>query len=188
MPKRFGSWYFDGYKAVMEPRKDGRGSRRVLIYQGEWYGFRDTQAAQRRRKWKCALLSLVSIGAFLVAQFTPEFGGRNVWVALPGILAIIPMMFLLIGLFNYLLSKEKWEKRVYYAGYRRLLRSSAVQTVLLGLWLAMEVLYVTINRTLFHYEIHYLLAAMLSFGTSFGLVLLIRRHPVGVIQHLADRS
>lgn len=176
-----GSWYFDGYKREKQPRKDGKGARSVLVYVGEYYGFRE-KGLQRRLKWQTSLAVTASIAAYLYAQLTPAEGGMNRFVALPGILVLVPMIFLLIGLFNFLIAREKWEIRSYYAGYRRLGRFAIAQMAIMAVWALMEAGFVALNPSLFFEELHYLLGALTSLGASIWLVALVRRHPAVQVQ------
>ncbi len=177
-----GSWYFEGYKTVEQPRKNGKGARRVLVYVGEYYGLPGGKPVQNRLKLQTALDALVCVAAYLYAQLTPGEGGMNRFVGLPGILALVPMIFLLIGLFNFLTAGEKWEIRVYYAGYRRMARWGIAQAILLGLWTLVEAGFVVMNLSQFLAELHYLLGALVSLAAALRLVFLVRKHPAAVVQ------
>ena len=180
--KRQGSWYFEGYKRVEEPKKNGKGTHQVLVYVGEYYGFKGGRAVQNRLKLLTTLACLSTIATYFYAQLTPAEGGMNRFVALPGILALLPMIFLVIGQVNFLTAKEKWEIRVYYAGYRRMGRWAIALVVLLALWTAIEVGFVVMNLSMLLAELHYLLAAVVSLAASIWLLVMVRMNPAVVVQ------
>jgi hypothetical protein len=177
-----GSWYFDGYQRVEQPKKDGTGTRQVLVYTGEYYGLPGGAQPLRKHKLLCSAATVLCLLPYFYAQFFPATGGMDHLVALPGILALVPIMFLVIGLGNFLFAKERWEIRVYYAGYRRMTRWSIALAVLLGLWALAEVVFVARNSSLAVEEAPYLIAALVSAAADLWLVWLARKHPAVVVQ------
>jgi hypothetical protein len=177
-----GSWYFEGYQRVEQPKKDGTGTRQVLVYTGEYYGLPGGAQALRTHKLLCSVATVLCLLPYFYAQLFPAAGGMNRLVAMPGILALVPMMFLVIGLGNFLFAKEQWEIRVYYAGYRRMSRWSIALAVLLGLWALAEIVFVVRNRTLIAAEALYLIAALASVAANLYLVWLVRKNPAVVVQ------
>lgn len=176
-----GSWYFDGYQSVTETTPDGK-QKKKLVYTGEWYGFQGGAARLKQMKLRCLLLSLAGIACNLLAQFFPSTGGMVHWMALPSLFSLVPMIFLIVGLVNFLPSREKWEIRVYYAGYRRLGRSAGVMLLLQAVWLVMELVFVAMNLSLFLSELPYLLLVLAGAAALGAEVLLIHRVPAVVVQ------
>jgi hypothetical protein len=177
-----GSWYFDGYQRVTRPKKNGEGTCQVLVYTGEYYGFPGGGQELGQMKKRATILTVISLICYFVAQFFPSDGGMNRLVALPGILALVPMIFVVMGLGNFLLAKEKWEIRVYYAGYRRLTRWGIGQAVLLGLWALAELVYLVLHFSQIGGEVVYFLLALLSLGANLRLLYLVRQHPAQVVE------
>jgi hypothetical protein len=176
-----GSWYFDGYKRVEQLNKNGT-TRQVLVYTGEYYGLAGGAQGLRQMKRLSVIAVALCLLPYFYAQFFPSTGGMEHFVALPGILALVPMMFLLIGLGNFLFSKEAWEIRVYYAGYRRMTRWGIAQAVLLGLWVLAEIVYLALHISLFVAELRYLIAALVSLAANLWLMWLVRKHPAIVVK------
>jgi hypothetical protein len=177
-----GSWYFEGYQRVEQLKKDGSGTRQVLVYTGEYYGLPGGAEALRAVKRQSVITTILCLLPYFYAQFFPSSGGMEHLVALPGILALVPMMFLVIGLGNFLFAKEQWEIRVYYAGYRRMSRWAIAQAVLLGLWALAELVYLALHISLFAEELPYLAAALVSTAANLWLVRLTRKHPAVVVK------
>jgi hypothetical protein len=177
-----GSWFFEGYKRVEQPKKNGNGTRQVLVYVGEYYGFPGGAQVLRKRKTQSVLATVLCLFPYFYAQFFPSTGGMNRLVGLFGILALFPMIFFVMGLGNFLFAKEEWEIRVYYAGYRRMTRWGIAQAVILGLWTLAELAFLVLHRSLLAEELPYFLAALVSFGANLWLVWLVRKNPAIVVR------
>ena len=178
---RKGSWYFDGYKRVEKEKPNGKmGSE--LVYVGEYYGFNGGKKEMTDLKKKTLFLSIASLILYFYAQFNPSTGGMVHWMAIPSLLSLIPIMFLVMGFINFLPAKEKWEIRVYYAGYRRLYRSSIGTLVFLCIWAVMEAVYVLFNIGDILDELVYFLCVIASTILMAFQVRLIKAHPAVVVQ------
>ena len=179
MPKR-GDRYFDGYQRV--PETDAKGKTRYqLQYTAEWYGYAES-GKQKKLKLAAGLLTAVMLAAYLAAQLNPSVGGMMRYMAIPSLLALVPMMYVGMGLVNFLLAKEKWELRVYYAGYRRLLRAGILLLVLLAAWLVLEIVFICMNPGLLGGEVGYLICAVVSAAAEAALVILLQKNPPRVVE------
>ena len=184
MPKR-GDRYFDGYQRV--PETDAEGNVRYkLQYMAEWYGY-EKAGEQKKLKLAVSLIALTMLVFYLIAQLNPSVGGMMRYMAIPSLLALVPMMFVVMGWLNLLLAKQKWELRVYYAGYRRLLRSGIILLILLAVWLALEIVFICMNPGLLEGELLYLGCAVVSTAAEAALVILLRKHPPRVVDGPAIR-
>lgn len=174
-----GDRYFDGYERV--PVEDAKGRVRYkLRYTAEWYGY-EQEGRQKKLKLSTGLLTLVTMAFYFIAQLNPSLGGMVRYMAIPSLLALVPMMFVVIGLINFLMAKQKWEKRVYYAGYRRLFRAGIVLLILLAAWLVLEIVFICMNPGLLGEELGYLLCAAVSTGAEAALVILLQKNPPRVV-------
>ena len=100
MAKR-GSWYFEGYQSEEVLDRSGR-TRQRLVYRGEWYGLGLKPAALRRCKLLCLALAAVCTVVYFLINLFPGQGGMTPWVGGPCLLALVPLIFLWIGLVNFL--------------------------------------------------------------------------------------
>lgn len=171
-----GSRFFDGYQVEY----DGQG-KKSLRYTAEWYGF-SQPGQQRRLKWVVSGLILGMLACYFAAQFFPSPGGMARYMAVPSLLSLVPMIFLLMGWVNFLLAKQHWELRVYYAGYRRLTRASWCQLALLALWWAAECFYMVTHWAEIAGELGYFCCITLSTAAVTALVILLRKHPAQVVR------
>ena len=104
------------------------------------------------------------------------------WVGAPCLLVLVPLIFLWIGLVNFLPAKEKWELRVFYAGYRRMYRWTIVTMVLLVVTAAAELVFLVSAAQAPLAELPYLLGLAACLLCAAGILLLVRRHPAEVVQ------
>lgn len=179
--KRPGSWYFDGYVRRERVMPNGK-TKQVLEYTGEWYGLKGGKAELSRLKLQTLSLALVAFAAYLVAQFNPSAGGMVHWLAIPSLLSLVGMIYMVVGFINFLPVKEEWEIRNYYAGYRRLRWSSWVTLILYAIWAAMELCYVALNLGDFLGELVYLLLALAATAAMVLEVRLFKLHPAIVVK------
>ena len=180
MAKR-GSWYFEGYQSEEVLDRSGR-TRQRLVYRGEWYGLGLEPAALRRCKLLCLALAAVCTVVYFLINLFPAQGGMTPWVGGPCLLALVPLIFLWIGLVNFLPARTEWELRVLYAGYRRLKRWNIVFLALMAVTLAAEAAYMIRFPAGAVAELPYALGAAVCVGLSAGLLLLQRRHPALVVR------
>ncbi len=178
--RRRGDRYFDGYERVSTTDEQGR-VRRELRYTAEWYGY-EVPGQQKKLKLRSAVLTCVMLAAYFYGQLHPAVGGMVRYLAIPSLFALLPMMYLLIGLVNFLMAKEKWELRVLYGGYRRLYRSGVILLILLGIWVGMEVVFICLNPSLFLTELWYLLSACISTAAQALLVAMLYRNKPVVVE------
>ena len=179
MAKR-GSWYFEGYQAHYEIDEKGR-RKKVLTYTGERYGIKDGAFLGKLRLLTAADILLLTVFLLLI-QFFPGTGGMLPWVGMPCMWALVPLLFLYMGLFNFLTCKGKWEIRQYYAGYRRIKRSAWVMAVLMAVTTLSHLAFLFLWPEHFPGELYYTGGALLCTLLAAGLLLLMKKHPAVVVQ------
>lgn len=170
-----GSRYFDGYQIEQTP--EGK----KLRYAAEWYGYAQP-GRQRQVKAIASALILGMLGCYFAAQLHPSPGGMERYMAIPSLLSLVPMIFLGMGWVSFLLAKERWELRVYYAGFRRLCRSAACQLVLFLLWTAAEVYYLATHWDSAGAEAGYFTCTLICTAAMAALLVLLKRYPAQVVQ------
>ena len=179
MAKR-GSWYFEGYQAETKLEENGK-EKRVLVYRGEWYGLGPERRKLLRAKLICLALAAGSTAGVLLLNFFPAQGGRTPWVGGPCLLALVPLMFLWIGLANFLAAGAQWALRTYYAGYRRMRRWTIVLLAATALTAAAQAVYAA-GHPWSAAEAFYLLGAVLTAGCTGVMLWFQIRHPATVVR------
>lgn len=182
------NWYFRGYQRVEEPKKNGKGVTHRLVYKGEWYGFPGGKKQGRRVKLECGLLSALVLGIYLYAQLNPSLGGRVGWLGATSLLALIPMMVEVAAFANFLPAGEKWEYRVYHGGYRRLFRAGCVLAGLLAVWLVMELWFILRFPDFWKKELTYLLSILICLAAQAGVLIILRRNPVEILEEAQENA
>lgn len=180
MAKR-GSWFFEGYQSEEVLDRNGR-TRQKLVYRGEWYGLGLEPAAFLRCKLICLALSVAYTVVYFLINLFPAQGGMTPWVGAPCLLGLVPLIFLWIGLINFLPSRLEWELRVLYAGYRRLKRWNLVFLILMAITLAAETVYLVQNPAQAGAELLYFLGVIVCVALSAGLLILQRKCPAVVVR------
>lgn len=179
MAKR-GSWYFEGYQAHYEIDEKGR-QKKVLTYVGERYGIKESGALKKLRLLTAADVLLMT-ALLLLIQFFPGTGGMLPWIGVPCMWALVPLIFLYIGLFNFLTCKDKWEIRQYYAGYRRIKRSAWGVAALMSLTTLGHLVFLFLWPDYFPGELRYTAGAFACTLLALALLLLQKKYPAIVVQ------
>ena len=167
---RFRDWYFQGW----ERRTDENG-KSGFVYTGEYYIFPGGIASAKKI---CLTLSLALIVCYAAAAFFPSPGGMWHFAAIPQLLELIPLIYIVIGLTRLLLSKEPLTYRDYHASWRRL-RTAAIGSAVLTACMALtELVYLVLYaRSDILPEIPFFLAECACFSLSFALTSYIKKHP-----------
>ena len=175
-----GSWYFEGYEAHYEIDERGR-KKKVLTYVGQRYGLRNKEDLFRVRIVAAVDVVLMTV-ILLLINFFPGTGGMVGWVGAPCLWGLIPLMFLYLGLFNFLTCKDKWEIRQFYAGYRRMGRWAIVQLVIMSYVTAAHIVFLCLHPTCFPGELYYTLGAAACAALSAGLLAMKKKFPAIVVE------
>ncbi len=180
MAKR-SSWYFEGYEAHYEIDETGK-RKRVLEYTGPLYGLGITGPAYRRVKALIAAEVLGYVACLLLVNFFPGQLGMVRWVGVPCLWALVPAIFMVMGLFNFLTVGEKWMTRQWYAGFRRIQRWSVAALVLM-VWVAVAHIVLMVRYpSCFPGELPYLLGVLACIALLVALLWYGRRHPVQAVE------
>jgi hypothetical protein len=182
MMRKAGNRFFDGYRAELVPKENGKGYRKELIYCGEWYGVKGGQKALGRIKLFCALPTAGLIAMYFYIGLNPSPGGMDRIVAAPGVVALVPMIFLVMGVINLLISKEKWERRVYCSGYRRIRNSSVCFLICIALSFVAECVYTALHADKFAGEFGYSAGLVFCAACACALLAIRKKYPAEVLQ------
>ena len=108
----------------------------------------------------------------------PTAGGMWHIAAIPQLLELIPLIYLVMGLVRLWLAKEPLTFRDWYASWRRLGVTATVSAVLTaGMTLAEIVFILFFSGCAVGAEIPYLLAEIACFALSLALAVHVKKHP-----------
>ena len=167
---RIRDWYFQGWE-----RREDESGKRVLVYTGEVYTFPEGLKAARSA---AVPLTLSLAAAYLIPALNPSPGGMWRVAAIPQLLELIPLMYLVMGLVRLLIVKEPLTYRDWYASWRRMGRTSIGSAVLTGCMVLAEIVYIVLYaRGAVLQELPFLLPELGCFALSVSQAVYIRRHP-----------
>ena len=165
---RVRDWYFQGW----ERREDASG-RSTFVYTGERYAL-----PAGRPKLTVGLMTAALLALYALAAFLPPAGGMWRVAAVPQLLELIPLLYLIMGVVRLLAVRTPMTYRDYHASWRRSASASLVSAILTAAMAAVEIVYIILYADCgAGTELPYLLAELGCFALSLLLWLYIRRHP-----------
>lgn len=165
-------WYFRGW----ERQPDGQGKTK-LVYVGEYYRF---PGGVKRPKIVCGALTAALTALYLIVALRPTAGGMWHIAAIPQLLALIPLIYLIMGAVCLAFAPEKLTYRDYHASWRRISRSAVGCVVITGAMAAVELVYIFMSiggQTALGPEFIYLLGELGCLALSLCLLLFVKKHP-----------
>lgn len=147
MNERPQNWYLRGW--VYEETIGPRGARqRKLVYQGERYVADLTPVRFRRLKLLFAALTLILCVLWLTFSLLAGLGSRTVYAGACAALALIPLIFHCMALYNLLLAEREMTFRHYYAAFQRMSVTTPVMTLLLAESFVGQAVFMLLHRGL----------------------------------------
>jgi len=167
---RIRDWYFQGWE-----RRETVGGKTELVYTGEVYTFSGgIRPAQKRSLLYAAPLLVL----YVLIALLPAAGGMWRIAAIPQLLELIPLLYLVMGLVRLWLAKEPLTFRDWYASWRRLGVAAAASAVFTaGMALAEIVFILLYAGGAAGAEIPYLLAEIACLALSLALAVYVKKHP-----------
>ncbi len=165
---RIRNWYFQGWE-----RRTGENGKSVFVYTGEYY---EVQEGARPRVLALAALLVV---LYLPAALLPSPGGLWRVAAIPQLLEIIPLIYLVIGGVCLLRSRGDMTFRDWYASWRRMEKSAMWSILFSCLMVCVEAVYLVLftGEYILQRELLFLLNVLCCSAVSAVLFEYIRRHP-----------
>lgn len=158
------NWYFQGWE---------RGEDGALRYAGEYY----TLPAGRPKA------TTIGLGAALVilyglTAFFPSEGGMWRIAAIPQLLELIPIVYLVIGAVCLARGRARMTFRDWYASWRRMKAAAAWSLAAAGAMVLVELVYLfTASELKLGQELLFLVRTLGCAALSFGLYRYMSAHP-----------
>ena len=168
---RIRDWYFQGWE-----RREDENGQTALVYTGEYYAFPGGAA---RAKPPCLLMTTGLLALYLPVAFFPSEGGMWHFAAIPPLLEVIPLIYLVMGAVNLLRGKEPMTFRDWYASWRRMETAALWSAILTALMTALELVYILViaDGLSLPAEPLYLLGEAGCAALSITLFLFLKKHP-----------
>ncbi len=169
---RIRDWYFQGW----ERQVDANGQKQ-FHYTGEYYSF---PGGTKALKGPCGAMTAALTVLYLIIAFLPSAGGMWRIAAIPQLITIVPLLYLIMGTICLLRAPERLTYRDYHTSWRRMKGASVCCVITTGAMVIVEIVFLclgmsevgTIGR-----EILYLLGELGCLALSALLVWFIRKHP-----------
>ncbi len=100
--------FSEEYMAVKVPANNKRGFKVKYVYGGPLYKWDLTEEEVGGLKWKAALFLLADVCVFFMAALIRSWMNARLWVAVPGTLSLIPLIYELIGTVSVCVSKREF--------------------------------------------------------------------------------
>lgn len=126
------NWYLRGWE-YQERTGDNGKSRRTLVYTREYYKISAGEKERRCAKLAAVLIYLALCGVYVWFETTMSQGGLVWYAGAPCLLAIIPIFYLGLGVYNFAATEEYFTYRRMYAAYTRLRVGGKLTAMLLGI-------------------------------------------------------
>ncbi len=157
-------WYWQGWQ---------RGADGAIVYTGEYYTL-----PAGRPKTAALGLSGALIAVYCLTAFLPSEGGMWRIAAVPQLLELVPLVYLVIGAVCLARVRERMVYRNYHASWRRMRVSAAWSIGFSALMAAAELAYLFIGAELRLWtELSYLARTIVLCGLSVVLFRYMTTHP-----------
>ena len=103
----------ENYKPVRIPARNKKGYKIEYVYIGKWYGWKEDRAVVRHVKAAAAAALILSVLLYLYAALLNVPLNWSKLVSMMGLLSLAPLLFLVIGMVQFLVSREKFTEQDY---------------------------------------------------------------------------
>ena len=132
--------FVEDYEVRHVPDKNGKLKKKV-IYIGQWVQVLEDAEIYRKLVWRIRLFSLIAVVGLLPAIGLDHAASRCVYVILPLVAGLFPLVYLLMGLFEIKATALRLEKRRYEEGIVRVKRSGMAVALFSGIGFGAYLLY-----------------------------------------------
>ena len=167
----------ENYKAVQIPARNRKGFRIEYVYIGKWFCWKEEPSVvQKVKTWTAAVL-FASVLLYLIAGLCHVPVNWSRAVSLTGLLSLAPLLFLVIGEIQFLVSKDKMTEQTCREIRTKLLIAPAFHGGLLLLCAAAG-MYAAIRSAGGRDQVMVCLCYLISGLLSLSIIFMFRRlHP-----------
>lgn len=176
--------YFEGYSEQKVPGENGHRNRIVRVYVGDYYKRKCSDCAWIAVKAAYALLYLAAVAVYLFAMVLP-IGSNHAWyVALPGLLSVVPLILVFAKLTACLVTKRTMMIYDFKYVFHRVVRYCTAAAGFLFATALMKLLYILVNLPGEVWpEVFSCLGCFLGAGLILGIGLLERNAKYEIIKN-----
>lgn len=172
--KKSQNWYL---RSWVQQEINGK---KQLVYTGEYYKLLLDPSARRNAKIAAAALYVLLCSVYLGIETTLSQGGLVWYAGAPCLLAVIPLFYLGLGVWNLVRTEEYFTYRRRYAAFTRLRIGGWGSCILLGFGTLGQAFFLLQYRHLLSLkpELIFLFGALICFLLSAALLILKKNTPV----------
>lgn len=162
--------YFEGYEKVEVDKKNGKGKTMKYVYRGNYFHVKKSAEETRKYKVFYTIFFLIYMVFYFYTSFLDTDASHTMYVGLISLMLLIPEVYCINGIWNFLSSKEYMEQRKYAFGLKRILASTKVMFYLSIAQIAGEGIFLIIHHSQvnsFFMEGKFVLFAVLEVGILF---------------------
>lgn len=146
--KRIVYRYFEQYKRELVPRKNGKGSKIVFRYIGDYYRLTIHDKEWIVLKWVFLVLFAVYIAVYEFLALRNTASNYELYISIPIILMVFPAYFLGYGVIANFFAKREMTLRSYRESIRRIYFGSLASLCLNGVIFILECLFANYSGNL----------------------------------------
>ncbi len=139
--------YFQDYEKEQVPKKNGKGTKTVFKYVGDYYRLNISDGRWKTRKWVFPVLFLLFAAVYIPLALR-DVPSNYVWyVGLPTVAMVFPAYFIIYGIVSYIVYKRDLTLREYRESVERLLYGSGA-ALALNLWIVVgEIIFLITSKS-----------------------------------------
>ncbi len=139
MAKRV-NWYFRNWQYQEVEVKEAK-KKKKLVYVGEYYSFNLDRRGLLRLKAAYIAATVVLYAIYLSFLLSPSLGNRITYIGGPTMLALVPLIFIGMGVGSLTVAKPDMHYRSYYSSVIRLKRFSLIAAGLIAIGTVGQIVY-----------------------------------------------
>ena len=157
--------YFEGYEKQEVEKKNGRGTVKKYVYTGNYMHIKKEVSEVKKYKLIYGLFYVIFIGLYFFTSFLDTNASHTVYVGLISLAILIPAVYWLGGLWNFLSAGEYMEQRKYVFGLKRITSSTKAMLWLSAAQIVGEIIFLIVKRgeiTNYFVEIQFIVFAAIE--------------------------
>lgn len=172
------NWYLRGWEYRAVTKKNGK-TGRALVYTGEYYRLAMDKKRRRTMKTAAVAVYVLMCAVYLGFETTLSQGGFVWYAGAPCLLAVLPLFYLGLGVFNLAASEEYFTYRRMRATFTRIRVGGKLSTLLLGLGAVGQTVFVVIYQNVLPLkpELVMLFGALFCCACAIAILILEKHTP-----------
>lgn len=161
--------FMEDMKIEKRIKDNKKGYKRVYVYTGDWYSYDIEKKKLNSYKLIFGLLMLLSIAVYIICSLQRVFFNFSAIVAIPTIATILPMMYELLSIGQFIFLKDKNMKVEFQDTNKKINLSTIITVALLLLTILLAIIISIIVKTITLKAVLVLIGYLFSAFCSFSI-------------------